>query len=216
VKRLLASLCLLLLWPGLSGADTPKTKEALLQQALEAYHSKQYDDSILAYQEVLKQDPASADAYQGLGNCFLAKGDQEKALGYYRYSLQANPLNQPLAAYVKKLSESQASAGDDANKFYQYGTYYLGSQKWDYALYYLKKSAALNPKDPRCLEALGKAFQGKGDEAHAQESFQKALALDPDNQELKKLVQAPADHIPRTALVGGVLAVASVLAIFLF
>lgn len=175
------------------------TADSYVRDGNTKYQEKHYDEAVKAYQIAVKMERTNAAAFQGLGNCYLAKGERERAIVYYQYSLQMNPANKDLAAYVEKLSSpGQATAltstAGEASKYAQYGRYYAGTKKWDYALYYFDKSLQADPENASVLEAAGRAHLEKGDKDKALENFDKALAIDVSNEELKKLADQLRDH----------------------
>ena len=57
--------------------------------------------------------------------------------------------------------------------------------EYEEALVYLNKAAQLDG-DPVILDHLGDAYRATGDAQSAREWWQKALELDPDNEEIKR------------------------------
>ena len=51
------------------------------------YQSGQTEPAIVAYNEVLRLDPKSAAAYNGLALCLLRKGDIDGAIAHFRTTL---------------------------------------------------------------------------------------------------------------------------------
>ncbi len=74
-----------------------------------------YDGAIAQYEAILGLSPESLDAVVGLGDCYLAKVQYDRALDYYRQALAAAPTPQrKLAIYdqMVKGEESRAGAGN--------------------------------------------------------------------------------------------------------
>jgi tetratricopeptide (TPR) repeat protein len=115
---ILLALCLV---PGLSRAADPQ-KAALAAKwvgfANAQYKAGKIDDqkdatgkvvgygALKAYYFAFQADGTSGPAMQGLGNCYLRKGQTAQALQWYEYSLKVNPGNAALASYVAKLKGS--------------------------------------------------------------------------------------------------------------
>src|SRR4051812_36324706 len=116
-------LLLLLACLALGSLSRAESAWLFVTEAARAYQAKDYDLAVTQYQKAIKLEPSHAGAFQGLGNCFLAKGDRERALVYYRFSLQLNPANPALASYVEKLTNTapEAAPQGEAAKYFQYG-----------------------------------------------------------------------------------------------
>jgi tetratricopeptide (TPR) repeat protein len=78
---------------------------AYYQAANVAYTGKDYDDAMANYQEAIQMDATLWQAYQGLGNCFYAKGQKQSALVDYQKALDLNPNNPQLVAFAQSLRE---------------------------------------------------------------------------------------------------------------
>ena len=73
-----------------------------------------YDGAIAQYEAILGQLPGNLDALVGLGDCYLAKVQYDRALDYYRQALAAATAAQqklPIYAQMLKVEESRAGAG---------------------------------------------------------------------------------------------------------
>jgi hypothetical protein len=78
---------------------------AYYQAANVAYTGRDYDDAMANYQEAIQMDATLWQAYQGLGNCFYAKGQKQAALVDYQKALDLNPNNPQLVAFAQSLRE---------------------------------------------------------------------------------------------------------------
>jgi tetratricopeptide (TPR) repeat protein len=72
------------------------------------YSQKNYDLAIRYYQGAAQGNPKLWQAYQGMGNCYYAKGDTNNALTNYNKALSLNPNNPQLSQFVQSL---QAKVG---------------------------------------------------------------------------------------------------------
>ncbi len=73
-----------------------------------------YDPAIHQYEAILELSPGNLDALRGLGDCYLAKVQYDRALDYYRQALEAAPLPaQRLSIYdqMVKVEEGRAGVG---------------------------------------------------------------------------------------------------------
>ncbi len=148
---------------------------------------KKYDDAIKYFGGAVKADPRDAAAYKGLGYAYAYKGDKAKALQYLKYSLQLNPSDSGLQAYVNQLGGATAAGGGAAQAI-QYGNYYQQQRNYDAAIGWYNKATQAEPGNPRAWQALGNAYYGKGDKANAIMAWDRAVALDPSNIQLANYV----------------------------
>lgn len=74
------------------------------------YQARQYDSAIQEYNAALARNPNNDKAYQGLGNCYYAKGDKAQAVDAYKRSLQINPSNTGLKAFLARYAPDAARA----------------------------------------------------------------------------------------------------------
>jgi tetratricopeptide (TPR) repeat protein len=78
-----------------------KTAPEYFSMATQFYNAKDYQGAYFAFEAGLKVNPASAAGYQGLGNCLYSMGRQSEAMEAYQKSLELDPKNDKLAAFVK-------------------------------------------------------------------------------------------------------------------
>jgi tetratricopeptide (TPR) repeat protein len=150
---------------------------------------KKYDDAIKYFGGAAKADPKDAAAYKGLGYAYAYKGDKAKAVQYLKYSLQLNPSDSGLQAYVNQLSGAGAApAAGGAAQAIQYGNYYQQQRNYDAAIGWYNKATQAEPSNARAWQALGNAYYGKGDKANAVMAWDRAVALDPSNVQLANYV----------------------------
>jgi tetratricopeptide (TPR) repeat protein len=149
--KYLQGLLLLLSFAACLPLGAAKGSEPYVRAGNQAYDDQRYAEAITAYQHAIKLDSGDAAAFQGLGNCFLAQGDKDRALVYYRFALQIAPANKALQKYVDKLTGSpqalSPTAGGESAKFLRYGRYYADRNQPGYALYYYKKSLEADPSN---------------------------------------------------------------------
>ncbi len=167
---------------------------------------QQYDKAISAFSSAAKADPRNAAAWKGLGNVYYAKKDYNNALKYYKYSYSLNPQDAALGQFVAKLAPYAAGAsaaaaqGAQGAKELDYGNRYYAAKKYDFAIYYYKQSATLNPRNAKTFQGMGNAYYAKGDKSNAVDNYKRALALDPSNASLRNFLTA---YAPEALQVGG-------------
>ena len=62
------------------------------------------EDAIEIYKLNVEFFPEQSRPYDSLGKAYLIKGDREKAIGYYRKSLELNPDNENAVEQLEKLA----------------------------------------------------------------------------------------------------------------
>jgi tetratricopeptide (TPR) repeat protein len=77
--------------------------ENSLASANQALTNKDYYNALQFFQATANSDPKSAAAYQGMGTCYYYLGKKDQALVQYRMSLQLNPNNKALEAFVNSI-----------------------------------------------------------------------------------------------------------------
>lgn len=190
MKLSLVALSLALLLAPFTARSAPNVNaEKWVAYGRQQAQAGQYDQAIVSFNNALKFDNSSATAYQGLGSCYWSKGDKEKALTNYKYSLQINPNNPQLKAFVDANSGAAAAApGGAEDKYLPMGNQYMAAKQYDYAIWAFNKSLELNPNNAKAQQALGNAFYAKGQKDKALAAWDKSLALDPSNTALKTYV----------------------------
>ena len=202
---------------------------------------KKYDDAIKYFGGAAKADPKDAAAYKGLGYAYAYKGDKAKALQYLKYSLQLNPSDSSLQAYVTQLGGGAATAAAPAGgtaQAIQYGNYYQQQHNYDAAIGWYNKATTAEPGNARAWQALGTSYYSKGDKANAIMAWDRSLQADPSNTQLANYVaqlkgsatasaapaaetQAEAPSVAATPgvnpwLMGGTVAVLGAIMLFVF
>jgi hypothetical protein len=100
--RFTAAVFMILL--GLATALRAQDQSAQYLQAGNTFYSqKSYDQAIRYYQAATQMNANSWQAYQGLGGCYYAKGDNSNALMNYQKSLDINPNNPQVSRFVQYL-----------------------------------------------------------------------------------------------------------------
>lgn len=143
--------------------------------------SGNFNQAVTQFKKVIDLNPDYVDAYNYLGFMYADKNIKlDEALQLIEKALAYEPEN---GAFLDSL-----------------GWVYYHQGKLDKALSYLKHSAKLMSNDPVVFDHLADVYQKMGKYQEASEYYKKALALDPDNKELKaKLADAEKNiaHNPR-------------------
>jgi D-alanyl-D-alanine-carboxypeptidase/D-alanyl-D-alanine-endopeptidase len=117
-----------------------------------------YDRAIQNYDEAIRLDPKSADAFAGRGSAYLLKGDYDLAIQDYNEAIRLNP------------KAASALNGRGASYFAK-GDYNRAIQDYNEAI-------RLDPRTPRALLNRGLVNLYAGHFSDAQQDFSQNLRLD--------------------------------------
>jgi len=117
-----------------------------------------FDLAIKSFEKVISIDSKNSNAYVGLGNMYLQKGDLAKSAEYY----------------------NKAIAVDNSSIFAYTGLGNIYSQKGDTdkAISYYEKALAIDNNNAMAYSGLGNVYGRKGDTDKAIKCYNKAIALD--------------------------------------
>lgn len=126
----------------------------------------QFDKAVVIFEEIIAKSPGHSQALNYLGYMLADRGERlEYAKELIEKAVQLSPEN---AAYLDS-----------------YGWVFYRLRQFDKALVHLKKAVLLED-DPIIFDHLGDAYRATGDYDQARAWWQKALELQPDNEEIKK------------------------------
>jgi tetratricopeptide (TPR) repeat protein len=142
--------------------------EALLNKGdadgAEAEYKGLLEKILQVHGDYAKDKSTAVRALSGLGETALKKGDLEAGRTYLSQALDLSP-------------EDEAAA-------YNVGNILFSNQKVDEAIEYFNLAARIKSGWPKPYYKLGFAYLNKGDYSKALESFNKFIALDPENPEI--------------------------------
>ena len=117
------------------------------------FEMKRYDDAVKQYGEALKYDPNNASLLFNLGAALLKQGDQLSGMEYFKKAAASDRIGEVAFRSYSRL-----------------GVMYIEEQNYDTAEQYLRKAAAIRPRDPVVHYNLGIAClrQNKTKEALAE------------------------------------------------
>ena len=118
------------------------------------------DSAIAVSQKAIALDPNSAETHKALGLAYMYKGWYDKALIAYRKAIERNP-------------NHFAAVGNIGYVYRQIGAF-------DEALPWLKEIVVLNPTSANAYLNIGGTYRQLDDLTRAEQSFYKALELQPD------------------------------------
>lgn len=93
------------------------TPEQLMEQGNKAYESKNYQEAINTYQDILHQGYASHQLYYNLGNAHFRMGDYAHAILFYERALRINPTD---AETLENLELAQSRTQDQIEEIPQF------------------------------------------------------------------------------------------------
>ncbi len=89
---------------------------------------------------------------------------------------------------IAKLEESQKINPQDAGMAFQLGVFYYKAEKYDQAQIQLEQAVKLVENYSNARYFLGLVYDKKNNKAKALEQFEKVAELNPDNQDVKKII----------------------------
>ena len=147
-----------------SGGQGGDLKEAM-DAAREHIKSKQYDESIKAFEKILEENPEAVQAYLGMGNACLRKGEYDKALECFSGALN-----------IKK---------DFAPAFMVTGNVYLKMEQEDKALENFMAALKLNPDMEQANINIARIHAKQDNLAQAINTLKEALKRNPQSSGLR-------------------------------
>ncbi len=84
---------------------------SLLIDARNAFMSHRYTDAEKLCRQVLGINPRMAEAHEIMGDIFMRKGAEERAVTAYSYALQFNPANLGVQTKLQRLGKGMAAGG---------------------------------------------------------------------------------------------------------
>ena len=156
-----------------------------------------FDPAETAFRQALRDDPASAEAYYGLGSVYLKQNKAGEARDSFERAVKSTasyPDTLPNAWNNLGLLATRDGHVDEAVTHFQealrispdywialenLGNAYRLQKRWDEARTTLERALAARPQDPEANYNLAMVFAQTGDPQRAHEYLQKALQLRP-------------------------------------
>jgi tetratricopeptide (TPR) repeat protein len=173
----------------------PENESAAYMLGRIYYQEDNIDQAIGQFERVLRLNAYSYKAYDNLGLCYEARGDNEKATRYFLTAIKLAEKNHPdydtvyadLAELLLKTGDTQkafdaASIAANRNSM-SARNFYLGGKALDQlgktklALNWLQRSAALDPNYPQPLYLLSRIYHKLGEKQKAEEAQKKFIEL---------------------------------------
>ena len=173
----------------------PENESAAYMLGRIYYQEDNIDQAIGQFERVLRLNAYSYKAYDNLGLCYEAKGDNDKATRYLLTAIKLVEKNDPdydtvyadLAELLLKTGDTQkafdaASIAANRNSM-SARNFYLGGKALDQlgktklALNWLQRSAALDPNYPQPLYLLSRIYHKLGEKQKAEKAQKKFIEL---------------------------------------
>jgi putative GTP pyrophosphokinase len=152
--------------------------DELLLNALYAHNKNQFSEAIAFYSRILELNPDDtirSIIYKHRGMAFFARSHYEEAIEDFSKSLELDPRSYK-AAYYR-------------------GILYSVLERYVEAAGSFDLSLDINPYQPYCLYRRGQAYYHLEDYPQALADSEAALALEPDNESIKKFRQMLLDKL---------------------
>lgn len=164
---------------------------------------KQFQKALSAYDTVLQVDPNHLQANFYKASLLQDTGNLDGAIQAYNKVLSIDPNYKPaqdkMLALVKQQSDpAKVAAGlrqyadrfpNNATVQAQIGEEFHNRKDLNAATFFYKRALQLDPKLASAWANLGAIYQTQGQDEESSEAFQKAQALEPDNETFKQLAQ---------------------------
>lgn len=168
------------------------------------YDKAKYDEAIASYLQFMEKNPSAYQVQLSIADCYLEKGEFEKAIELYNKVIEQAKTDQALGkemtakaqagigdCYLKqnKLQEAQDyfkqsvdNSPNDEILAYNVGEIYFKNQNYDEALRYFGLAAQIKPDWPDPYLKLGYVYINKTDYANAISKLEKFLTLEPEGE----------------------------------
>jgi tetratricopeptide (TPR) repeat protein len=189
----------------ISGADPKDRLQEYLRygRAILLANSGQLPEAIREFQNVLKEDPQNVQAHFYLAVCHYRSHHLDEAVDALNATLAAGknyPPAEELLGSIWLLKKDYARARQQFTHLASvapanYGAHYnlgiLAMQEGhaEEALRELQAASRADPSAAQAHAALGSLYQSRGDPARARDEFERAIALNPDDQASRRSLE---------------------------
>ena len=181
-----------------------KQHPAILGQLAEiALLRDEYEDAVEFFSERLKLQPTHADTYHSLGVALYKLGDFESAVDAFTYAIElgTNALDAHfnLANTKIELGEfkdalkyylRQLEVDATAEAYYNIGVILMAQDHHTDAMSYFTSALEMEPKNLEALQNVAAIYLKQGKVPKAIETYERIIAIDPNNQEIKHIICA--------------------------
>jgi tetratricopeptide (TPR) repeat protein len=133
----------------------------------EFYERGYFTQAEIFFQQALKDDPQSAEAFYGLGSAYLQQQKNKEARECFERALQLH------ASYPETVP----------NAWNNLGILSARERNFDAAIEQFRRALEIDPEQSIALQNLGSAYRQKKDWAAAKQALERSLALNPEDAE---------------------------------
>jgi tetratricopeptide (TPR) repeat protein len=147
--------------PGAGVVAGNQSADELFDAAVQALQNQHYETAVELLQRVVKLEPKHKDAWNDLGNAYLALGQTDEAIAAFKKQIELN-------AY-------------DGYAYNNLGRAYQRQQHYDEAIKQFQKQIEINPLDQFAHANLGALYVNQKRFADAVPELEKAVEIQPKN-----------------------------------
>jgi len=147
--------------PGAGVVAGNQSADELFDAAVQALQNQHYQTAVELLQRVVKMEPKHKDAWNDLGNAYLALGQTDEAIAAFKKQIELN-------AY-------------DGYAYNNLGRAYQRQQHYDEAIKQFQKQIEINPLDQFAHANLGALYVNQKRFAEAVPELEKAVEIQPKN-----------------------------------
>ncbi len=138
-----------------------KTREQWLDQGYSSFNTRRYKDAYSAFEEAVRQDPAYADAYEGMGSVLFQLGRLTESLKCFERAVQLEPRYAVAYCGIGNILAEQRNYED--------------------ALRHYERAVQLDPNLADAYVGMGGALYYQGMYPEANLAYEKAVTCDSNN-----------------------------------
>lgn len=182
-------------WTYRTSANVPKVTEELCKKGFQFFINGEYKEAIQFYKEATEKSPDDAEAWNGLGHCYVGLDRPGEAIAAYKEVIRTNPEDAAarynLAAYYKQLGrfedaiesyrQSVRIDPDHGPAYFEMGIVYGELNKLSDSKAAFKEVIRINPRHVPSHYYIGYTCARLGQKEEAIEAYKKALEIDPEH-----------------------------------
>ena len=176
------------------GAADSRSADELFDAAVQALQNQHYESAVELLQRVVKLEPKHKDAWNDLGNAYMALGKTDEAIAAFKTQIANNAYDgfaynnlgrayQRQQRYDEAIKEFQKQI--EINPLDQYahanlGALYVNQKKFAEAVPELEKAVDITPKNPLLEVSLGQSYIATKQTEKGMAAYEKAISLAPN------------------------------------
>lgn len=161
-----------------------ETINKMMDEAYKFLKEEEYIPAEKMYIDIISHNPRSVDAYEGLGNMYLVKGDYDQARETLQFALRLSPNDASVNVSLAELE--------------------LRLEKFKTALTYLRKAVGKRSKNPKYLDLYIDASLQAGSLKDARNGMMLLKKVNPENQKIaefeKRFNELKTEYVSKTMI----------------